>query len=94
LGALVSNSNVITYKMFLEASKKLSTLLTEEELAIGKLLPDLENIREISAQIGIAVAIEARNAGLGRIGTDEEIDRAVRKAQWNGKYRRYRYSKQ
>jgi len=94
LGALVSNSHVITYKMFLEASKKLSTLLTEEELAIGKLLPDLENIREISAQIGIAVAIEARNAGLGRIGTDEEIDRAVRKAQWNGKYRRYRYSKQ
>jgi len=92
LGALVSQAPYITYKMFLVASKKLSSLLTEEELSLGKLLPDMENIREISAQIAIAVAKESRDSGLGKIGTDEEIEIAIRRAQWDGKYRKYRYN--
>lgn len=93
LGALVANAPYITYKMFLAASKRLSELVTDEELQKGKLLPEMENIREISAQIAIAVAKEARNSGIGRIESDENIEKFIRKAQWDGKYKQYRYKK-
>jgi len=93
LGGLITRTPYITHKMFLAASKELSALLSNEELYCGKLLPDLENIREISAKIAIAVAKEARNSGLGIISTDEELEFNVRKAQWDGKYRKYRYAK-
>ncbi|MGB9701609.1 MAG: NAD-dependent malic enzyme [Candidatus Kapaibacteriota bacterium] len=93
LGALVAKAPFITYKMFLAASKRLSELVTDQELEQGKLLPEMDNIREISAQIAIAVAKEARDSGIGRIDTNDNIEKFVRKAQWDGKYKQYKFKK-
>ena len=81
LGALVSNATKVTDGMFLAASRAVSALARD-----GKLLPDLEDIREVSAQVAKAVACEARDAGLGRLLSDEEYGRAVRRAQWQPRY--------
>jgi malate dehydrogenase (oxaloacetate-decarboxylating) len=91
LGALVSKTPRITYKMMLAASKRLSALMYDEELEKGLLLPAMEDIRDISAHIAVAVAKEARDSKLGRIMDDEQIEKTIRKAQWDGKYRQYRY---
>jgi malate dehydrogenase (oxaloacetate-decarboxylating) len=93
LGALVSKTPYITYKMFMAASKRLSSLVSNDELSKGLLLPEMDNIREISAQIAIAVAKEARDCGLGRLATDAEIELFVRKSQWDGNYYHYRSGK-
>ncbi|MGZ7031427.1 MAG: NAD-dependent malic enzyme [Thermoanaerobaculia bacterium] len=85
LGALVSNASKITPRMFLSASKALSALATEDQL-----LPELTAIREVSFHIAKAVACEARDSGLGRIWTDDEYDRAIRKAQWQPHYYPFR----
>jgi hypothetical protein len=50
----------------------------------------MEAIRELSARVATSVAIEARDAGLGRLLSDEEIARVVRRAQWEPQFSAYR----
>lgn len=90
LGALVSKAHKINFKMFFAASKALSDLVSDEELKNGKLLPDMDNIRSISAHIAIAVAKSARDNGYGRLASDDELERFVYKAQWKSQYYYYR----
>ncbi len=93
LGALVSKSSKITDKMFLSASKALSMLVTDEERKRGMLLPNLNDIRNVSLHVAKAVAIEAREAGLGRLLTDDECERIIKKAQWEPHYYPFRPSR-
>jgi malate dehydrogenase (oxaloacetate-decarboxylating) len=81
LGALVANATKITDAMFLAASRAVSSMAPE-----GKLLPPLETIREVSAKVAQAVACEARDSGIGRLLTDDEYGRAIRRAQWEPRY--------
>ncbi len=90
LGALVSNASKVTANMFLAASKALSAQVRDDERARGMLLPDLENIRAVSAAVAKAVACEARDAGLGWLLSDEEYARVIAKAQWKPHYYSYR----
>ncbi len=90
LGALIAKSPYITHAMFLAASEALSDMVSDEELEEGKLLPDLDNVMEISAQIALAVAKEARDSGLGKRVSDEQLEKQIRKAQWDGRYYPYR----
>lgn len=90
LGALVSRAAKVTSKMFLSASKALSGLVTAEQRSRNMLLPNLNDIREVSAHIAKAVAIEARDSGIGRLLDDEEYERVIRKAQWEPHYYHYR----
>jgi malate dehydrogenase (oxaloacetate-decarboxylating) len=90
LGGLVSKSAKITTKMFLKASKALSDLVTEEQRKQNMLLPDLNDIRNVSYRVALAVAIEARDSGLGRLLSDEEYAHVIKKAQWEPHYYPYR----
>jgi malate dehydrogenase (oxaloacetate-decarboxylating) len=90
LGALVSRSTRITSKMFLKASRALSTLVNGEARSQNRLLPDLQDIREVSVHVAKAVAIEARDSGLGRLLSDDELEQLIRKAQWEPRYYPFR----
>jgi malate dehydrogenase (oxaloacetate-decarboxylating) len=65
-------------------------MVTRGEEEQGLLLPDMEAIREVSARVATAVAIEARDAGLGRLLPDPELEALVRKAQWEPQFSPYR----
>ena len=93
LGALVSGTPKITDEMFMAAAKAVSDMVAEKELKSGQLLPDIEEIREVSAQAALAVAREARDSGLGVIATDEELLIMIRKAMWQPRYLPLRYVK-
>lgn len=90
LGALVSRSSRVTKGMFLAASRTLSDLVTAERRGSGLLLPAMEEIREAAFQVALAVAREARDSGLGRLLSDEELTAVIRKAQWKPHYYPYR----
>jgi malate dehydrogenase (oxaloacetate-decarboxylating) len=90
LGALVSKSPKVTDSMFLAASKALSCLVSAKQRQEGHLLPELKDIRRVSKEIAKAVAIQAREDGLGRLLEDDEIDAVVAKAQWQPHYCMYR----
>lgn len=90
LGALVCKASRVTDSMFLAASKAISAFVTPEQEATGLLLPEMQDIRRVSAAVARAVGIEARNAGLGRLLDDEQLGAIVAKAQWEPKYASYR----
>lgn len=90
LGALVCKATRVTDGMFLAASKAISAFVTPEQEAMGLLLPEMKDIRQVSAAVAKAVGIEARNAGLGRLLDDDQIGAVVSKAQWVPAYTAYR----
>jgi len=90
LGALVAKTPKVTKAMFLAASKALSAMVTPEQEAQGVLLPPMKDIREVSFTVAMAVAKEARDSGLGRLLDDKELEKVVRKAQWEPCFNPYR----
>lgn len=90
LGALVSKSPKVTDAMFLAATKALSCQVSAEQRQEGHLLPEIRDIRRVSKEVAKAVAIQAREDGLGRLLEDDEIDAVVGKAQWQPHYCSYR----
>ena len=90
LGALVAKAPKVTAAMFVAASRALSGLVTPAQEARGQLLPPMADIRGVSRAVAKAVAIEARDSGLGRLLGDEEYERIIARAQWEPEYAPYR----
>jgi len=90
LGALVAKAPKVTAAMFMAASRALSGLVTPAQEARGQLLPPMADIRGVSRAVAKAVAIEARDSGLGRLLGDEEYERIIARAQWEPEYAPYR----
>jgi malate dehydrogenase (oxaloacetate-decarboxylating) len=90
LGARVSHASRVTDEMFLAASRAISSLVTPEQEAMGLLLPEMRDIRRVSAAVALAVGKEARDAGLGRLLDDDQLEETVLKAQWTPRYAPYR----
>lgn len=90
LGALVSEAARVTPEMFLRASRALSGCVRAKQRAKNLLLPDVSEVREVSLQVARAVALEARDSGLGRLLGDDEYEQVIRKAQWVPRYYPFR----
>jgi malate dehydrogenase (oxaloacetate-decarboxylating) len=90
LGALVSRCPRITDGMFLAGARALAGMVSAEKQKQGLLLPDMDDIREVSRAVALAVCREARDAGLGRLLEDEEYRSLLEKAQWRPEFVPYR----
>ena len=56
LGATAVGARKITDRMLFAAAKALSELVTEEQLAAGRILPPVADIRKVAARVAAAVA--------------------------------------
>jgi malic enzyme len=90
LGAIVARAREVTDRMFLVAATELAGAVPAERLSRGALYPPLADLRAISRRIAIAVARCARDQGLARITSDEEIEAEVDSAIWMPEYSSYR----
>jgi malic enzyme len=90
LGAIVVRAREITDRMFLTAATTLADKVCTERLDQGALYPPLASLRPISRAIALAVAREARDSGLARIMSDEQIETALDSAIWTPDYPPYR----
>ncbi|MDH4113075.1 MAG: NAD-dependent malic enzyme [Actinomycetota bacterium] len=86
LGAIVSETREVTDDMFMVAAEELSRCVDGDRLANGALYPPQGALRRVSRSIAIRVAQRARDRGLGRGDTDDEIERAVDAAIWDPVY--------
>jgi malate dehydrogenase (oxaloacetate-decarboxylating) len=86
LGAIASGANRITNEMFMAASRALSALSPALADPGGPLLPRLEEIRSISAQVAVAVGLQGQQEGVAPSTTTEELERSVNSRMWLPRY--------
>jgi len=86
LGSILSEAHEINERMLLAAAKTLAEITPASRMRAGALYPAPQDLRSVSFHVACAVVREARDAGLGRLLDDEEIDELVRQAMWFPRY--------
>jgi len=86
LGALVAECREVADAMFTAAAEALAAAVSEEDISAGALYPSTSMLRAVTVKVAEAVAREARDRGLGRPITDQEIPAAVAAAMWDPEY--------
>ena len=89
LGSIVAHARLVTDEMFLVAARTLADQVEVERLAAGALYPPVSSLRDVTREIAIRVARQARDAGVGRALDEANLARAVDAAMWFPAYRRY-----
>ncbi len=89
LGVLASEASRVTDEMFYVAAKTLASLVTEEDLTLGRIFPDLKRIRQVSAAIAVAVAEVVFARGLTRLSPPVDLAGHVAATIYQPQYRDY-----
>jgi len=89
LGIIVSQARRVTDEMFFAAATTLASLVTEQDLAAGRVYPDLQRIRKVSASIACAVAKVAFQRGLTTMLCPEDLSAHVHARMYNPAYPDY-----
>jgi malate dehydrogenase (oxaloacetate-decarboxylating) len=84
LGTIVSRASHVTDGMLLAASEAIAALVDARQPGAG-LLPEVENLRAVSATVAVAVARQATADGVAEALADPV--QAVQDAMWHANYR-------
>ena len=89
MGVLASASRVVTDEMFLAAARELAAMVSDEELAVGRVFPTLTNIRAVSLRIATAVAQIAHDSGYARVPRPADIAADIKQRMFEPEYPSY-----
>lgn len=89
LGIVASGCIRVTDEMFLAAAQTLAALVSEEDLATGRVYPSLSRIREVSALIAAEVATIAYRRGLARIPEPKDLLGNIKRQMFQPVYPHY-----
>ena len=90
LGLISVKAKLVTDKMFMAAAMALASCSPAKHDPKANLLPSLDNVREVSYQVALAVAKEAIKSDLADYMTDEQLEECIRKHIWEPDYIPYR----
>jgi len=85
LGVIASGARRVTDSMFVVAARVLSEFSPALKHRDAPLYPALENVRDISSRVALAVATEAVRLGLSEISPDD-IECAINNKMWTPEY--------
>jgi malic enzyme len=88
LGALAARVTRVTNGMTTAASKALAAQVTQEERDAGLLFPAVSRLRAVSERIATAVARQAVEDGVARVGGDD-LEQLVAAERWDPEYPEY-----
>lgn len=86
LGASVVEAKRITDVMFLDAAYALARMVETSDLREGALYPPLSQLRSVSAEIAVAVALAAIKDGVAAPVEELELRARVKRAMWEPSY--------
>lgn len=90
LGTIAVGARRVSDEMFLAAAQALSDCSPILRNPDSPLFPPLEEIRDVSRKVALAVAAEARRSGLAGPTSSEELGGVVDSLRWVPRYRRIR----
>ena len=88
LGALAARARSISDGLFTRAAEALAAAVPEESLDRGRLFPPLDQLRDVSARIALAVAEEAVAIGDADAADRELLQKRIRERMWTPRYPR------
>jgi malate dehydrogenase (oxaloacetate-decarboxylating) len=91
LGIMAVGARRVTDEMFMAAAQALADCSPSRTDPEGTLLPPLENIRQVSRQIALAVGRKAQEQGLATVTTGTQLEKGVEAHWWEPCYPRLRY---
>jgi malic enzyme len=86
MGAILAGMREIDDAVFLVAARTLASCVSDTRLAHGALVPDVSELRAVSARVAAAVLRHASTRGLGRRIADDDVDAVVADASWYPDY--------
>ena len=86
MGTILSGIREVDDAVFLVAAQTLAGCVSEARLAQGALVPDVSELRAVSARVAAAVLRHASARGLGRRLADDQVERSVAAASWYPDY--------
>ncbi len=90
LGAMVARAQKITDSMFRAAAVTLANLVDDASLKEGTLYPPIAQLRNVSREIAVAVALEAMSAGVAESVPEDVVRQRVNDSVWEPNYPRIR----
>jgi len=90
LGLIAVNAKLITETMFMTAAKALAECSPAKIDPEANLLPPLNDIREVSFKVALAVAKEAIASGLADVDSTENLENRIRGLMWKPEYLPYK----
>lgn len=89
LGCILSEAREVSDSMFLAAAMALDESVSNRRLERGAIYPSQQDLRAVSAKVVAGVMRTARDEGLGRLLSDEEIEELISRSVWNPSYYDY-----
>jgi malate dehydrogenase (oxaloacetate-decarboxylating) len=86
LGVIAARARHVSDSMFVAAARALSACAPVRRDPAAALYPAVEEIRTVSRQVALAVAVEAQRVGLAEPTTPEELERRVTATMWVPQY--------
>lgn len=90
LGIVTVRARRVTDTMFLAAARALAEMSPSRRDPRGTLLPPVSALREVSAKVGVAVALQAYREGLAPTFDPNRVEEAVAAQMWEPRYEPYR----
>ncbi len=88
LGVWVARATEVTDAMFAVAARAVAATVAPEQLAQGRILPPVQEIRSVSRAVARAVAEEAMRSGHAPKLPRDELDRRLDRETWEPRYMR------
>jgi malic enzyme len=86
MGAILAGMREVDAAVFLVAARTLAGCVSEARLACGALVPDVSELRAVSARVAAAVLRDASARGVGRPIADDQAEAMVAAASWYPDY--------
>ena len=78
-------------EMFTAAARALSACSPARSAPTASLSPMVEDVRDVSQRVAVAVGLAAQRAGVAEPTSPEEVERRVRAQMWTPRYPRLKY---